>query len=228
MSKFRSVTRSALTAVLIGTAALGSAGPATAAPGTLHGDPQAAAQYWEQQTTDDCVLMAVADVVGQVTGELPSEDDIIATASSTPSESHTGPIYTAPGNPADPRSGAGTDGGDVPALLRVYGIDSDYTDDDRGGQNGNIDSGMAALTQYLSQGRKVIAIVDVWPIWNQEADDDGSNHGLVVTGVDTGADIVYLNDSGVETGAGEQTSIETFQKAWAASDGTMIVTRPER
>ena len=227
MPKFVTATRTALTAVLIGAAALGSAGTAAAAPGTLHGDPDGAAQYWAQQTTDDCVLMAVADVVGQVTGDLPSEDDIIATASSTPSESHAGPIYTAPGDPADPRSGAGTDGGDVPALLRVYGIDSDYTDDDRGGQNGNIEAGMDALAQYLSQGRKVIAIVDVWPIWNQEADDDGSNHGLVVTGIDTAADVVYLNDSGVETGAGEQTSIETFRKAWDASDGTMIVTRPD-
>ncbi|WP_422746196.1 hypothetical protein ACN27E_01085 [Mycobacterium sp. WMMD1722] len=226
MRNLVTVARTAVVAGLIGATAVGLAGSAAAADsGALYGDPAGAAQYWAQQTEGDCVLMAVADVVGQVTGDMPTEAEIIATAASTPSESHPGMIYT-PDDSGDPNAGAGTNGGDVPALLRVYGIDSDYTDADRGGKNGNIDSGLDALQDYLGQGRKVIAIVDAWTIWGEQDQSDGSNHGLVVTGVDTGSGIVHLNDSGVENGADEQVSIDTFVKAWqSAADETMIVTR---
>jgi hypothetical protein len=219
MRSLAAAARTAVIATLIGATAVGLAGTAAAADSGMYGDPAGATQYWAQQSEGDCVLMAVADVVGQVTGDLPSEQDIIATASSTPSESHPGPIYT------QGDSSTGTDGGDVPALLRVYGIDSDYTDADRGGQNGNIPAGMDAMEQDLGQGHKVIAIVDAWTIWNQQSDSDGTGHGLVVTGVDTDAGIVHLNDSGIENGADEQVSIDTFEKAWQISDETMIVTR---
>ncbi|MCK0176714.1 MULTISPECIES: hypothetical protein [Mycobacteriaceae] len=225
MRRLVNMARAAVVATMIGAAAFGTAATAAASEsGTLYGDPAGAAQYWAQQTEGDCVLMATADVIGQVTGDLPSEQDIIATASRTPSESHPGPIYT-PDDPSDPDGGAGTNGADVPALLRAYGIESDYTDADRGGRDGNIDAGIDALEQYLGQGRKVIAIVDAWKIWNQEDDSDGSAHGLVVTGVDTGTGMVHLNDSGVENGADEQVSIDTFVAAWQIYDQTMIVTR---
>ena len=71
--------RAAGVAVLAGAVALGlAAGPAQAAPGppdppsgagTLYGDPAAAAPFWRYQSyDDDCVEMAVADVVGELTG----------------------------------------------------------------------------------------------------------------------------------------------------------------
>lgn len=226
MRRLATAARAAVVATVIGAAAVGLAGTAAAADtGTLYGDPTGAAQYWAPQTEGDCVLMATADVIGQVTGNLPSEEEIIDTASSTPSESHPGMIYT-PDDSGDPNGGAGTNGGDVPALLRVYGIDSDYTDADRGGRDGNIDAGLDALEQYLGQGRKVIAIVDAWKIWGEQDQSDGSAHGLVVTGVDTGAGVVHLNDSGKDDGADEQVSIDTFTDAWQIFDQTMIVTRP--
>ena len=51
----------------------------------MYGDPTAAAPYWRQQRTSDCGEMAVADVVGQITGDEPDEQRITALAESTPS-----------------------------------------------------------------------------------------------------------------------------------------------
>ncbi|MCX6484684.1 MAG: hypothetical protein NT146_15790 [Mycobacterium sp.] len=66
----------------------------------LSGDPDAAAQYWGRQHYDDCALMAVADVVGEVTGTKPSEDEIIALAGSIPNGRGSGPIYIVASDPA--------------------------------------------------------------------------------------------------------------------------------
>ena len=55
----------------------------------MHGDPAAAAPYWRYQQQDyDCGEMAVADVIGQVTGHEPSEAEITAAAGNIPSVSH--------------------------------------------------------------------------------------------------------------------------------------------
>lgn len=40
--------------------------------------------------------MAVADVVGEITGNKPAEDDVVALASSTPNGDGSGPIYGLP------------------------------------------------------------------------------------------------------------------------------------
>ena len=42
-----------------------------------YGDPDQASQYWVRQTLDDCSLMATADVIGQLTGNQPSEGEIV-------------------------------------------------------------------------------------------------------------------------------------------------------
>jgi hypothetical protein len=69
----------------------------------MYGDPGAAAQYWRyQQNWDDCVLMSSADVVGEMTGVEPSEEDIIDTAHVTPSSQGPGPVYTRPADPKNP------------------------------------------------------------------------------------------------------------------------------
>ena len=58
--------------------------------GTFYGDPEAAAPFWHYQDyDDDCVEMAVADVVGELTGDEPSEHAIVELAHSTPSISHS-------------------------------------------------------------------------------------------------------------------------------------------
>jgi hypothetical protein len=76
------------------------AGAAHAAGGGMHGDPVAAAPYWRHQQQDyDCAEMAVADVVGQITGHEPTEGEVTAAAGNIPSVSHPGPIYRPPAIP---------------------------------------------------------------------------------------------------------------------------------
>ena len=63
----------------------------------MYGDPAAAAKWWRHQKYDDCVLMASADVIGQMTGKEP----VGAVPSSrrprtTPSVIHPGSIYIKP------------------------------------------------------------------------------------------------------------------------------------
>jgi hypothetical protein len=229
--------RAAGVAVFAGAAALSLAmGTAQAAPGTpdpprgagtLYGDPAAAAPFWRYQSyDDDCVEMAVADVVGELTGDQPSEHAIVKVAQSTPSAVHDGPIYT---KPKKRHHGEGTSFEDEPTLLAHYGIHGVYTDKETVSKSG-LPTGMKALEQDLAQGRKVIAAVNAELIWGEPVEDktsDGqpqSNHALVVTGVDTGAGIVHLNDSGAEQGADEQVPIDVFIRSWDSSDDQMTVT----
>ena len=78
--------------------------------------PVAAAPYWRQQQTSDCGGMAVADVVGQITGDEPAEQRITALAESTPSGVRRGPIWDLT---------ADTDIKDLPELLTQYRIKAD-------------------------------------------------------------------------------------------------------
>ena len=88
--------------------------------GTLYGDPEAAAPFWHyQEYDDDCVPMSVADVVGELTSNQPSEHAIVELAHSTPSITHSGPIYTIP---ETQKHGDGTSFNDEPVLLAHYGI----------------------------------------------------------------------------------------------------------
>jgi hypothetical protein len=214
-----------LTAAALLAAVVVLAGPATAAPPPpgIYGDPVAAAQYWQPQLADDsCGLMAVADVVGQVTGHLPTEQEMVQLGETTPSPSHPGPIYL---DPDAPGGGEGISYGDLVVLLNHFGIPSTATYSAVAGQTG-LATGLPAVEQYLGQGRKIIAFVNSAIIWrDDEEQHDDSDHFLVITGVDTVADMVHLNDSGAEeNGGNEQVPIDTFLAAWDTGDETMIVT----
>ena len=232
--------RTAGVAVVVGAAALGlalsPAGTAHAAPGppdpprgesTLYGDPATAAPFWRyQQYDDDCVPMAVADVVGELSGHRPSEQAIIKVAQSTPSTVHPGPIYT---KPKKHKPGSGTSFKDEPALLAHFGIHAVDTDKESAAKT-SVATGMPALEQDLAKGRKVIVAVNAEIIWREPVEDktsDGepeANHAVVVTGVDTAAGIVDLNDPGSEDGRDEQVPLDVFTRSWASSDDEMTVT----
>ncbi|WP_372511315.1 hypothetical protein [Mycobacterium parmense] len=210
-----------------------TAGTAHAAPdaptgiGTLYGDPAAAAKFWRyQQYDDDCVEMAVADVVGELTGAAPAEQAVIKVAQSTRSTAHSGPVYV---KPRKHKSGDGTSFDDEPALLAHYGFHAVSTDKPRAATTG-VPTGMRALEQDLAAGRKVIAGVNSEVLWREPVEDktaDGepeANHAVVVTGVDTAAAVVHLNDSGSEVGRDEQVPIDLFMRSWDTSDEQMTVT----
>ncbi|OBA69855.1 hypothetical protein A5641_03140 [Mycobacterium sp. 1554424.7] len=232
--RIATAARAAAVAMLAGAAALGlAAGTAQATPGpprgegTLYGNPAAAAPFWRYQGyEDDCVEMAVADVIGELTGKPPAEQAIVKLAQSTPSTVHPGPIYTKP-KKRKPDSGTSFD--DEPALLAHYGVHAVSTDEESAAKTG-IPTGMAALEQDLAKGRKVIVGVNSEVIWREPVEDktpDGqpeANHAVVVTGVDTAAGVVHLNDSGIEEGRDEQVPIDVFARSWASSDDQLTVT----
>jgi hypothetical protein len=204
---FAGAVSAATAASLIGFSALAHAAPSNSnSKGGMHGDPAAAAPYWHFQIAPfDCGEMAVADVVGQITGHEPSEGEVTATAENTPSDSHPGPIYTPT---------ARTSNDDLVALLARYGI-----------QAGEFHSNLDLIEQDLDHGRKVIAAVNNKTLWNQSGDRSQENHFVLVTGIDTGSNVVHLNDSGITGGRDEQVSIATFDAAWATSDRFAVVTR---
>ncbi|QLL06200.1 C39 family peptidase [Mycobacterium vicinigordonae] len=212
-----------------GATALSLASPASAAAGITYGNPAAAAKWWRYQKYDDCVLMASADVVGQMTGSEPSEDAIINLAQSTPSTMHPGSIYIRPTDEKNPNSGNGTSRLDIPALLGHYGVGAQATDEITAETTG-LATGMKALQHYLGGGRAVIVSVNAEMIWGEpieSKDDDGnpvSDHAVVVTGVDTAGSVVHLNDSGTRSGRDERIPLDLFTRAWATSHYFLVFT----
>jgi len=229
MKTIAAIAKTATFAIAAGAVALGLAGPADAASGTMYGDPAAAAKWWRHQKYDDCVLMASADVIGQVTSTEPSEEAIIRKAQSTPSVVHPGTIYTKPANTKNPNSGMGTSFADVPALLAEYKIGAVVTNKKHAAKDGLV-GGMEGIEQQLGAGHQVIVSVNAELIWHQPVetkDDDGNpdgDHAVVVTGVDTANGVVHLNDSGDPEGRDSQIPIALFVKAWDASNELMVVT----
>jgi hypothetical protein len=171
----------------------------------MYGDPVAAAHYWRQQHSPDCGEMAVADVVGQITGDEPTEQRITELAEGTPSAARPGPILNL---------AAGTDIRDLPALLAHYRITAD-----------NIQTNIDELKIDLAERHRVIVIVNAETIWNRPGNRNAANHFVVVTGIEPGAGVVHLNDSGITRGRDEQVPVATFERAWAPNHNSAIVTR---
>jgi Peptidase_C39 like family len=221
MFNFRmAAARTAMVAACVGFACvIASAGsPPAAAANGVYGDPQAAAKYWQEQSLEDnCGLMAVADVVGEITGEAPTERQMIGLAQHTPSGTNPGPIYAPRDDPSHTNGNGGIEMADEVVLLDHYGIKSTMTDDKHPG------TGLPALEQYLDHNRKIIAWVNSAIIWDTHDQRETADHFLVVTGIDTNKAIVHLNDPGVEY-PDEQVSITTFTNAWHTGEDSIVVT----
>ena len=175
--------------------------PAAQAQTGMYGDPAAAAPFWRQQHSGDCGEMAVADVVGQISGNEPTEQQITSVAETTPGVAGAGPIYR--GGRTDTLTQ------NLPVLLAHYGVQSSL-DHPR----------IAGLEQDLAQGHKVITPVDGPTLWNIPG---RVSHAVVVTGIDPQAGVVHLNDS-VKAGPDEQVPLATFEKAWGTTQNLAVVT----
>jgi hypothetical protein len=230
--KISTFAKTVTLAAVAGSLALGLAGTAEAASGTMYGDPTAAAQWWRHQKFDDCVIMSSADLIGQMTGKEPGEQAIIKKAQSTPSTIHPGSIYIKPANTKDPNSGQGTMFGDVPQLLSQYKVDAVISDKDHAAKTG-VPAGIEGVEQLLSSGHAVMVSVNAEMIWGESIetkDAEGnavSDHAVVVTGVDTANNVVHLNDSGNKDGKDgkdEQIPLALFVKAWDTSNELVVVT----
>jgi hypothetical protein len=170
----------------------------------MYGDPGAARPYWHQQRTSDCGELAVADIVGEITGDEPTEIDAAALAVSTPSAAGSGTIWGHDGN---------TNIKNLPVLLAHYGIHAR-----------NVHTTTGALEQALGAGRKAIVLVNAETIWNRPGQRKSANHFVVVTGIDAKSGVVHLNDSGVVNGGDEQVPIAAFEQAWATYHNSAVLT----
>jgi hypothetical protein len=199
-------------------AAAGSASPtllasAAADPGGLYGDPAKAAQYWAPQSFgNNCVLMSVAGVVGQISGQMPSEQQIIDVAQKTPSVAEQGKtVYT-------DTQGDGVDTRDIGVLLAHYGIHVTTSEDAKG------QAALSALEDALNSRHAVMIAVSSATIWEGHQANDG-DHEVVVIGVDATNGVAHLNDSGSDHGRDEQVPFATFMSAWGGGDFEMTVSR---
>ena len=103
-------------------------------------------------------------------------------------------------------------------LLGKYAIQSDLT---TGNTTGTVE-------QDLAGGHKVIAALNAETIWNYprgQGQRTEADHAVVVTGVDTRAGVVHLNDSGTPNGRDEQIPMATFTQAWATGNDLLIATQ---
>jgi hypothetical protein len=192
-----------------------------AASAAVYGDPAAVAKYWRQQSLEDnCGLMSVADVVGEITGNEPTEQQMITLAQNTPSGTNPGPIYASSTDPSHADGNGGVEMADLVVLLDHYGVKSAmyWTAHPE-------TTGLPALQQYLRVGRKAIAWVNSAVIWNTSDQRTKADHYLVVTGIDTNKKIVHLNDPGADH-PDEQVSITTFTNAWRTGEESIVVTMP--
>src|ERR1700724_1546254 len=169
-------------------ASSGTSGSPASAPVTtpsaidgVYGNPAAAAKYWQQQQSleDNCGLVSLADVVGEITGHAPTEQQIIALAEKTPSGTNPGPIYAPQGDPRNPKGGGGIEMADEVVLLDHYGIKSKMTYAVHPEE-----TGLPALERYLASDRKIIAWVNSAVIWDTSDQRTKADHFLVVTGID--------------------------------------------
>ncbi|CAM4009169.1 C39 family peptidase [Mycobacterium senriense] len=194
-------------------------GPATTTAPGVYGNPAAAAKYWAAQSLEDnCGLVSLADVVGEATGNAPTERQMLDLAESTPSGANPGPIYAPRNDPSHSGPNAGNSMSDLVILLDHFGIKSEMTSTSDRDKNG-----LPLLEQYLANDRKIIAFVNSSVILNGDDQRTTADHFLVVTGIDTGKEIVHLNDPGIDH-ADEQVSFGTFATAWQTSDQSIVVT----
>ena len=161
----------------------------------------------------------MADVVGEITGNEPTEKQMIALAQHTPSGTNPGPIYSPSSDPSHSGANGGVEMADLVVLLDHYGIKSLMA-----WTKGHPEqTGMPALQQDLTDNRKIIAWVNSAIIWDTSDQHTKADHYLVVTGIDTNKDVVHLNDPGTDH-ADERVSVATFVKAWKTGEESIVVT----
>ncbi|AKK27066.1 hypothetical protein AB431_10695 [Mycobacterium sp. EPa45] len=199
-----------------------------------YGDPTTNAAWWQKQTIDnDCVLIAVASALGQLSGTMPSEAAIVDVAKNTPSVVNpASPMYV--GSKAETGFG-GVKLEDAVALLQKYGLAAQlvtYVDPALPGEAPNkatLTDGARALLDVeaaLAGGEAVIAIVNAQIIYTAAGNAYPTpffeaNHAIQVTGVDISTGKVYVNDGNLMTGS-TPISIGAFMWGWMGSDFNTI------
>ncbi|MBO0681116.1 C39 family peptidase [Mycolicibacterium sp. S2-37] len=199
----------------------------------VHGNPEANKKYLRQQgNCPTCVLMAVASVVGQLTGILPENEEIITRATTTRSDTARGEMIYQPGGTGQNGKHYGVTYVDAVKLLDSYGIDavvSEYTKNQG-------DRALKELTAALDDRGSVIVSIhgqtmyDALFGWDHSPRPPGiksGNHAVSVTGVDENRRLVFINDSNLKTGA-QPIPLDLFLEVWRTSAYTTVIARPRQ
>ncbi len=175
------------------------------------GSPETEAPFWHQQELDDsCAVVAQEEILREF-GQPVTELGLAAEA-----DSHG---WYSPGQ--------GTGLSEVGNLLEAHGVPTERTSG----------ASLADLVALSGQDVPVIVAVDSAELW-AGADEaaglvdpmsvvgaDGSDHAVVITGfdlTDPGSPEVIVNDSGRPDGAALHVPVDSFERAWAASDNFMV------
>ncbi|CAN5734956.1 hypothetical protein BH20ACT4_BH20ACT4_04070 [soil metagenome] len=181
---------------------------------TLAGDPTADAEYWFPQSQNGwCAPASVTQVVAEFTGRPVTEAEVVGRAQ------ELGLLSYDENDPAGHPFG-GWSGMTVEATEQLL--------DDLGVPSTTSSGDIVQLETFLREGRSVLVPVDSSEAWTGEDDDRygdvGSDHMLVVTGIDQSDGVVYMNDPGQPDGAARMVPLDTFVDAWEDGGNTMIVT----
>jgi hypothetical protein len=187
----------------------------------LYGDPETNQQYWRAQSSQNCVLMSTAMVIGQLTGTSPTEEEIVAEAVATDSVANPGQkMYQGL------QSQDGVDVKDAVKLLENHGITATLTEYDK--SEGNL--ALRAMALALDEKKAVSVGLHGGTIWAAVENKplpvgvSASDHQVVVTGVDFDERVVYVNDSGfAEEGQNMKVPLDAFMKAWQTDDYETII-----
>ncbi|KAA0112300.1 hypothetical protein CIW47_03550 [Mycolicibacterium sp. P1-5] len=202
----------------------------------IYGDQLANAKNWQDQAGDNtCVLLAVASVVGQLNGTLPSEQAMVTLGKATTS------VVDAPaamylGTKKD-TGFAGLDIRDGVALLEHFGLSGTLTTFNGTAPNGQTvaeakaaygQATLTALAVALAEGKAVMVDVDSGTIVdasNGQVSDTvvtETDHEIAVSGVDLANGLVYVNDGNLSKGS-VGIPLSAFMSAWGADNFGLIV-----
>lgn len=201
--------------------------------GKMYGNPTLNSKYWVGQSSMNCVLMSTAMAIGQLTGKTPTEPQIVFEALNTESVSEPGrPMYLGL------KSNIGITNLDALTLLKNHGIGSHEQ-----GYPGQPDVALQVVKDALADPNKAVMVtVDAHYIWDRLEPQDQppkelanqTDHMVVVIGVDTTTNTVYLNDPGMSSinpatkkpwGQNMAVPLNVFMPAWSAgSYNTTVAT----
>lgn len=202
-----------------------------AAGDTQFGNYAANLPYWiPQGNKNSCSLMAIAGLVGQLTGSMPTEQDILDLARSTPSDVYADQtIFVRDGKGEFPGEHWGTNNVDAVKMLNLYDLNADMTTYTKG-------QGLLALNDLetaLKDGQGVMVSVHNNTLYNgylrkylgydafKLSGIQQGNHAVIVLAVDLDKNTVYLNDSAPSEGQGLAVPLDTFMRSWEASTFTL-------
>lgn len=206
--------------------------PEPPAPGDVEfGSYAANKPFWIYQgNAQSCAIMASAGIIGQLTGVMPTQQEILEQAWSTPSDVFAGQSIFE-GNGDVPGKHWGTNSVDVLKLLNLNGIDADATTFLKSQRQLALDT----LTASLADKQGVMVSVNADTVWKAHentffhperyappASTLRSDHMVIVLSVNTSKNVVYINDSAWETGQGLPVPLDKFLDAWQTGGHTMI------